>query len=468
MRTQASFHGRGNAKRLMHAAKVVVHVEQRNHRDVIVELLAEGIRQPSEAAHIHSHVEILALHKTGGDVRLIWVADDFDALGAKTLCGAVAFLSLRIVAEDLHQLRVVDLISKRIRNGKQVHLMAVRGQLDSVRQPASNILKEVRRTPRIPPAYSPTDNKLRVRVNCGEGPNVSSVSGAIPHGLRNVLLLGRDKAPNLIDLDTLRRYVANSHVLVLLASLTDAHQQPKDSALRHASQPNGRANRAPFDQRRDDRDFLVHADYVCHNLTIRHRFRIVNSKVIWSAVLLAVLDFCPTRFSGLTCATFALFVGHGFKPTLAADLAAFSAHLSHDLLDYGKFNGFRGFQKHAPRVLDGIKFWSSAFPLWHIPKRCMDYGIGQEGTISNRPTTEKAVAEQNIGFAALQVPDSGPVGRTVAAGKIGPRIGEEVSVDVNDHYFPGCPVPCPRLCTCNEALSKLFRCSLCSHKHRES
>jgi len=50
-------------------------------------------------------------------------------------------------------------------------------------------------------------------------------------------------------------------------------------------------------------------------------------------------------------------------------------------------------------------------------------------------SAEKAVAEQNIGFAALQVPDSGPVGRTVAVGKIGPRIGEEVSVDVNDHYF---------------------------------
>jgi hypothetical protein len=37
-----------------------------------------------------------------------------------------------------------------------------------------------------------------------------------------------------------------------------------------------------------------------------------------------------------------------------------------------------------------------------------------------------------------------------------------VSVDVNDHYFPGCTVPCTRLCTCNESLSKLFRCSLYS------
>ena len=76
----------------MHARKIVVHVEQRNHCDVIVELLAEGIRQASEAPHVHPHVEVLTFHEAGRDVLLIGVADDFDALGAKTLRGAVAFL----------------------------------------------------------------------------------------------------------------------------------------------------------------------------------------------------------------------------------------------------------------------------------------------------------------------------------------------------------------------------------------
>jgi hypothetical protein len=96
--------------------------------------------------------------------------------------------------------------------------MAVRGQLDSVRQSASYILKEIRCTPRVPPAYGPTDNELRVRINRGEGPDVPSISSALPHGRRHVLLLGRDKAPNLIDLDALRRYVANGRIEVLLAS----------------------------------------------------------------------------------------------------------------------------------------------------------------------------------------------------------------------------------------------------------
>ena len=58
----------------------------------------------------------------------------------------------------------------------------------------------------------------------------------------------------------------------------------------------------------------------------------------------------------------ALFVGHGFEPALAADPTALSAHLPHDLLNDGKFHGFRiGFQDPAG-VLDGIKFFSSACP----------------------------------------------------------------------------------------------------------
>jgi hypothetical protein len=152
-------------------------MKQGDHRDVIIELLAKGICKASETAHVHSHIEILSLHVAGGDVLLIRVADDPYRLGAKTLRGAVAFLSLRIVAVNLHQLCIVDLIPERIRDGGQIHLVAVRGQLDSIRQPASYILKEVRCTPRVPPAYQPTDNKLRVRVNRREGPNVSADTG---------------------------------------------------------------------------------------------------------------------------------------------------------------------------------------------------------------------------------------------------------------------------------------------------
>ena len=74
----------------MHSCKVVVHMEQRNHRDVIIELLTEGIRQAGKSPHVHPHVKILPLHIAGADVRVIRLADNVDTLGAQTLRRAVA------------------------------------------------------------------------------------------------------------------------------------------------------------------------------------------------------------------------------------------------------------------------------------------------------------------------------------------------------------------------------------------
>jgi len=78
----------------------------------------------------------------------------------------------------------------------------------------------------------------------------------------------------------------------------------------------------------------------------------------------------PSRLSGFAGAPFALFIGHGFKTPLAADLPALSAHLPHDLLDDGKldsFNGLNGLHGDPASALDGIKFCISACPLWHMP-----------------------------------------------------------------------------------------------------
>src|ERR1035441_6159126 len=124
MLTNTSFHCRGNTERLMDAHEVVVHMKQRDHSDVVIELLTEGVRQPSETPHVHSHIEVLAFHIAGADVLMVRGADDIHALGAKTLRRAVTGLSLGIVAVNLDQLRVIYSRSERIRNGCQVHLVA--------------------------------------------------------------------------------------------------------------------------------------------------------------------------------------------------------------------------------------------------------------------------------------------------------------------------------------------------------
>jgi hypothetical protein len=55
------FHCWRDAKRLVNPAEVVVHVVKRDRRFQILNLFRESIGQSREAAHGHSHREILAL-----------------------------------------------------------------------------------------------------------------------------------------------------------------------------------------------------------------------------------------------------------------------------------------------------------------------------------------------------------------------------------------------------------------------
>ena len=84
------FHRRRHAERLMHAPKVIVHMKQRDHGNVIVEFFTESVRQASEAPHVHSHIEILAFHVAGRSV--LRVTDDRRRDATEALRRAVARL----------------------------------------------------------------------------------------------------------------------------------------------------------------------------------------------------------------------------------------------------------------------------------------------------------------------------------------------------------------------------------------
>ena len=52
MGTQSRFHRWSNTQRLVNPREVVMHVKQSNHRDVVINLFTEGIRQAGEASHV--------------------------------------------------------------------------------------------------------------------------------------------------------------------------------------------------------------------------------------------------------------------------------------------------------------------------------------------------------------------------------------------------------------------------------
>ena len=65
MLTDTRFHRRSNPQGLMNPHEVVPHVENRQHVNVILKLLAKGISQSRKAPHAHSHVQVLPLDIAG-------------------------------------------------------------------------------------------------------------------------------------------------------------------------------------------------------------------------------------------------------------------------------------------------------------------------------------------------------------------------------------------------------------------
>ena len=155
MRTDASLHRRSNPQGLMNAPEVVPHVPDRDHVRVVLNLLAERIGEPGKATHTHSHVEVLPFDVRSRNVLGVRVASHGLRDCADTSRGAVSGIAFKVAAIDLDEHGIVDSRTERIANGGQVHPMAVRGQLNAIRQSRLNVLKERRRKPRVSLSYHP-------------------------------------------------------------------------------------------------------------------------------------------------------------------------------------------------------------------------------------------------------------------------------------------------------------------------
>lgn len=262
----------------MDAAEVVVHVEQRDRVHMVVELFRERVSQTGEPPHVHPHGQILPLDMRRAHVRRVRVANNRIDLAADADGGAVTLLGLRVGAIELLQHGVVDVSAKGILDGRQIHLVAVRGELDSVRQSARHILQKLRGASGVARPNKPAQNELGVGINRDEGPRVASIR-ILRRDLRgDVLRLARDERPDFINLHATRRDVADGAVQIGGARRADIRQQAENRAFGNAGQARSRAHRAALDQRRDDRDPLSSAQLVHGTAIILNRFSMSSEK----------------------------------------------------------------------------------------------------------------------------------------------------------------------------------------------
>src|SRR5262249_34983152 len=146
--------------------------------------------------------------------------------------------------------------------------------------------------------------------------------------------LAADKRPNLINLNTLRRNVADRGVLVIGARLADLRQQPENGSLGDAGHAGNGADGATLHQPRDHRNPLRHGQLV-HDSIIPYRFSMSIAKRGLSALFAGfsgdfLFSFGPSRFGRIGRYLTTLLFCHRYQTALASDPAALASNRSHD------------------------------------------------------------------------------------------------------------------------------------------
>jgi hypothetical protein len=139
----------------MNAREVVSHEMQRNHMNMVFDLLAKRVRQPREAAHVHPHREVLPLNVAGADMVGIRRARDGFLLRADANAGAVTAGRFSRLALGLHQHGVIDVTTESFLPGPQVGTMTVRNELHPGHDPLGQIVDEPPRRVASPVAHQP-------------------------------------------------------------------------------------------------------------------------------------------------------------------------------------------------------------------------------------------------------------------------------------------------------------------------
>ena len=179
---------------------------ERESRDVVLDLLGEGVCQAGESAHGHPHGEVLPLDIAGADMVGIGVADLGFLLRADARRRAVAHVGsafVHLAAVEFHQDPVVDVFLKRSLDRVQVEPVAIRCQLDAIRHPAREIVNKVPGRNPVAVTNRPGTDQLGIRVHRNLSPSVSSVGVRLPKFRRHIGLLGGHKRPDFIALNSL-------------------------------------------------------------------------------------------------------------------------------------------------------------------------------------------------------------------------------------------------------------------------
>ena len=118
----------------MDSREVVVHEVQGDGVGVVLYFLAEGVGQPREPTHLHSHREVLALDIARRHVLWVRIATDLSLPGSVALSRGIAVIPVWLRPEQFDKHRIVNLPAESAVDGLKISFVAITGKLHPIRQ----------------------------------------------------------------------------------------------------------------------------------------------------------------------------------------------------------------------------------------------------------------------------------------------------------------------------------------------
>lgn len=235
----------------MNAAEIVMDGVQGNSMAKVIDFFGERIGEPGEAAHLHSHREVLALHVACGNVAGVGPAGDCRSHRTDAFCGAVPPFVFRRHSIEFNQRCVVDVRAERTLNSVQVCPMPVRGELDSIGDPRGQVLHESISGETVTVSHKIRNNQFAIRIDGDPCPRITITEDSLLFG-RYVYLFGIAELPDFITLHAARPDAPHGAVVKLRTCYASILQQRENRTLRNTSHTAGSANGIAFHECRND------------------------------------------------------------------------------------------------------------------------------------------------------------------------------------------------------------------------
>jgi hypothetical protein len=210
----------------MYTAEVIKREVQRNRSFQVRQLARKGIRQPGQAAKLHSHGQILPLDKRRADVSGIGITLTNFGYNLRDAWWGVPLVSeLPVISVQLGQLSKVNVGPKALFDGLAVENVGIGGELDTASHAAVQIADKKLRVDAAALPNIEGGNQFAVGVQRNVNPLVAKLGGIV---LSDTLGFFGNERPDFVTLKVRTGKVTHRGIHRATAAFSSHYKQAHD------------------------------------------------------------------------------------------------------------------------------------------------------------------------------------------------------------------------------------------------